>query len=344
MALTVEVLGSLAIRSNDGHSVRIPRKGRAMIGFLAVCQRRVGRERVADLLWPHQTTEQARHSLRNCLLEVRKIDRTVVEADFTDCWAGPGLTSDYDRFIELSKSPRLDRLCSAMQLYRGPLFESFELTGESWLEWMHPERDRLEQIAVDVLERLTSLAAAAGYHPLAIRSAKRLVGFDPLSEHAHCCLMRTLVAAGQRAEAVRAYNECVAVLRRELGVAPDIETQRLRQSIRDTGHPVEELSDFTPDFTPSEGVIRLVMPRIEPSSPAPTAGRPDRKSRLIKQLGILADAADAMAAAALQVRLAIGRIIETLDETPRETAHPEPLRPAQIQAQRPVLMAASSPR
>jgi len=43
--------------------------------------------------------------------------------------------------------------------------------------------------------------------------------------------MRVLAAGGDRAEAVRAYNQCRDLLQRELAVAPSAETEALFREI-----------------------------------------------------------------------------------------------------------------
>src|SRR5499433_3192814 len=90
MALSIAVLGPLVIESDDTRLGRIPKKGRALLGYLAARQGKpVSRERLADLLWPYQGSEQARHSLRNCLLELRKALGSSAAhyliADFANC-------------------------------------------------------------------------------------------------------------------------------------------------------------------------------------------------------------------------------------------------------------------
>ena len=71
--LSISVLGPLVIGADGARALKMPRKARALLAYLAMHEgERVPRDRLADLLWPYQDTEQTRHSLRNCLLEVRK--------------------------------------------------------------------------------------------------------------------------------------------------------------------------------------------------------------------------------------------------------------------------------
>ena len=43
--------------------------------------------------------------------------------------------------------------------------------------------------------------------------------------------MRAYARAGRRGEALRQYKSCAEILQRELGVAPDAETQALAEAI-----------------------------------------------------------------------------------------------------------------
>src|SRR5262245_66411834 len=109
--LSISVLGPLVICVDGGQALKIPRKARALLAYLAVHEgERVPRDGLADLLWPYQDTEQARHSLRNCLLGVRKASdcaREWLRTDFVHCWL-TGVTLDVIRFELQHRS--VDRL------------------------------------------------------------------------------------------------------------------------------------------------------------------------------------------------------------------------------------------
>ena len=53
------------------------------------------------------------------------------------------------------------------------------------------------------------------------------MGAQPLRESAHRALLRAHLDQGNRREAVQLYRELALMLRRELGVAPSIETAAL---------------------------------------------------------------------------------------------------------------------
>jgi len=62
-----------------------------------------------------------------------------------------------------------------------------------------------------------------------------LVALDPLSECGQRAFMSAYAGAGRRGEALRQYKNCAASLKRELGVAPDDETQALAHQIANLG-------------------------------------------------------------------------------------------------------------
>ncbi|NMO93617.1 BTAD domain-containing putative transcriptional regulator [Actinomycetospora sp. TBRC 11914] len=63
------------------------------------------------------------------------------------------------------------------------------------------------------------------------RSARALIALDPLAEHGHRLLMRALAARGDRAAALRAYEEMRRLLRDELGADPCATTREVYADI-----------------------------------------------------------------------------------------------------------------
>jgi anion-transporting ArsA/GET3 family ATPase len=88
-----------------------------------------------------------------------------------------------------------------------------------------PERERLRQRHLQVLEQLLRLFEVQGDNVTAIRYAQRLIGLDPLSEDLYRRLMRLFALNNDRASALHVYHTCVTTLQREMGVDPDPATQ-----------------------------------------------------------------------------------------------------------------------
>src|SRR5437870_1039018 len=85
--------------------------------------------------------------------------------------------------------------------------------------------------AGDALARLLSAHTKGGRSEAALQTATRLLALDPLQESVHRALMRLYVGQGRRGAALRQYQNCVALLQRELGVEHDPATKHLYQEI-----------------------------------------------------------------------------------------------------------------
>jgi DNA-binding SARP family transcriptional activator/TolB-like protein/Tfp pilus assembly protein PilF len=282
MVLSIGILGPLTIETCDYRLGRLPRKARALVAFLAAQGgQAVSRERLADLLWPYQRSEQARHSLRNCLLELRKaLGRSAavhLDAGFANCRLQEAVV-DLDEFERLARSQNRSDLEAAADLYRGEFLSDFYINSEPFQEWLAAARDRSLGVVCDVLQRLTAQQDAAGEHEAAVQSGRRLVTLDPLSELGQRALMRAYAHAGRRGEALRQYKSCAETLKHELGVAPDTETQALANEIARPGavreprvpsHVAEHPNPVTRAAAPELPPGGRIPPRLEAPSDAP---------------------------------------------------------------------------
>ncbi len=93
--------------------------------------------------------------------------------------------------------------------------------------WILSLREELDQQYVAALEQLVALHEERREYAAAIYQAERLLRHDPLHETTYRQLMRLSVLNGDRARALRLYQECCTLLERELGVQPSPETQAL---------------------------------------------------------------------------------------------------------------------
>ena len=84
-SLSLSVLGPFVLRADGCEVTGLPRKAQALLAFLALQpDRKIPREIVADLLWTHSGPDQARHSLRQTLVALRKT-RDSLEEDTIIC-------------------------------------------------------------------------------------------------------------------------------------------------------------------------------------------------------------------------------------------------------------------
>jgi DNA-binding SARP family transcriptional activator/TolB-like protein len=219
----------------DGRAIgHVPRKAQALLAMLALRDRPMRREQAADLLWARSAPEEARHSLRQTLwvLNRQAGGDLIFAKDGSLSLDLDGIVSDAAEFIALASAADCRTLSRCARLYRGGLLENLLSVSPGFDEWLLSERARLSELAMQVLRRLADAEAAAGDFDAAVATAARLVALDELREDGHRLLIRLLATAGRRGEALRQFEVCAGILRRELDISPDPDTLALVRRIR----------------------------------------------------------------------------------------------------------------
>lgn len=252
--LTVLLLGTPDIRLDGRPIVVDTRKATALLAYLAVTGRPQSRDTLAALLWEEYDQASARGALRRTLSALK----AALGGDFLDIGrdavalpARPDLDVDVLRFQQMLAEVRghdhsadppcaacLSLLDEAITLYRGDFMDGFALRdGALFEDWQMAQSEDLRQVLAGALEAAGRGYLATGQADTAIAAARRRLSLDPLYEPAHQALMRLYQQAGRRSDALRQYRECVAVLDRELAVAPLEETTQLYQAIKENHDP-----------------------------------------------------------------------------------------------------------
>jgi SARP family transcriptional regulator, regulator of embCAB operon len=104
------------------------------------------------------------------------------------------------------------------------------LTGQDG-EWVEGRRAILASNLVRALDSRVEALAANHELELALTHAREVVRLEPYRESAYRRLMRMLDARGERAEAVRVYQDFGRLLKKDLGVSPSDETEALYREI-----------------------------------------------------------------------------------------------------------------
>lgn len=94
-------------------------------------------------------------------------------------------------------------------------------------EWVTGMRASRKDLLVRALDALAAGHVLAGVPAAGVAPAEEAVVLEPFREGAWVRLMTTLAAAGDRAEALRAYERCRALLVDELGIDPSPQTQEV---------------------------------------------------------------------------------------------------------------------
>ena len=235
----IALLGGFEVSDPAGRPVKLAtRKAQGLLAYLAArsgveCERDV----LAGLFWGNRDDDHARNSLRQTLFLLRRMTCTgqpqLLNITNHTVTVNP-LAAEVDvRVFEgASRAGDPDALQQAAEVYRGDLLDGCSVSEAPFEEWLVQERERLREVAVDVLGRLLQCQRSHGQLEDAIRTGRRLLVLEPWQEPVHRAVMRLLVQAGQPGAALRHYHQCEETLRRELGVEPEAETRMLCESIR----------------------------------------------------------------------------------------------------------------
>jgi oligopeptide transport system substrate-binding protein len=254
--LRLYLLGSPCIECSGEPVVIKLRKAVALLVYLALTERGHSRDALATLFWPEMDQNRARAGLRYALAALKKaLDADWAEDQYpldvsretvslnpqADIWLDVGEFQDL--LVECQTHGHAgDQVCpnclpllsEAAGLYRDDFLAGFTLRDcPAFDEWQFFQTEGLRADLAGVLERLVWGHSAQGKFEEAIPHARRWLGVDPLHEPAHRHLMQLYAWSGQRAAALRQYDECVRILQAELGLPPEEQTRDLHRAIRE---------------------------------------------------------------------------------------------------------------
>jgi DNA-binding SARP family transcriptional activator len=217
------------------------RQGRLAFVYLAASPRRVERDQLADVLWGDDLPEAWHTALNAIVSKLRRVlDRAgldgshALEASYGSCELRfpEGTWTDLREAVnsldlaegalargEPGKAWPAAAVASA--ILRRPF-----LPGEAGT-WVEQTRNELRQLEMRTYDTLAGAWLQAGNAPAAVRAARRAVELAPFRESGYARLMECQLAAGDRAEAVRAYGELRDLLRDSMGLSPAPEVERL---------------------------------------------------------------------------------------------------------------------
>jgi LuxR family maltose regulon positive regulatory protein len=144
-------------------------------------------------------------------IDIEEFDRLVAEGD------SARRARDQERCVA--------RYEAAIKLYRG------EFMHGCYDEWVEEQRSYYNEQYLHMLEILAVAALGQKEWPRALQLASQILRDDPYREDIHCLVMRTHAAQGNRAAVKEHYETLRALLRKELGVEPASETQKVYRGL-----------------------------------------------------------------------------------------------------------------
>jgi DNA-binding SARP family transcriptional activator len=236
-SLQMALLGGFQMRFDRNAPLAIPvKKAKALLAYLALHPgQHHPRDKLAALLWEDRSDTQARHSLRQTLVGLRKVfpePAQIIQASDDGVSIPPhAIAVDVLEFERLLKTETAEALEQAVALYQGELLEGFNPGSSGFEDWLMERRSRLREQAIAAVERLLVQQRADQPREGAVHLALRLVAWDPLRESAQRALMELYARSGRYGAALRQYQMCRMMLHRELGVEPEPQTEALYQEL-----------------------------------------------------------------------------------------------------------------
>jgi DNA-binding SARP family transcriptional activator len=252
-----------------GEEVRLPiKKSLALLAYTAI-EGRTTRAKLAALFWGASGAEAARRNLRRELHRLREAGLgDLLVADDETVAPAPGATSDVADFIGALTTDRV----AALQLWRGPLMDGFDLAeSEDFERWLAQRRDDLARRYAAAVEAEAAAREGASDARGALALHLQLVAHDPLQESHYAGAMRLLYLLGDRSRALELYDRCRTTLQRELGLQPLPETEALAERIR----AAERIAPLATQAV-AAGLAQLAPPFV---------GRSEEMARLVEAAG-----------------------------------------------------------
>lgn len=278
--LHVRLLGGCECLGVEGAQVAFPtRKVRALLAYLAANPAQLQRrDKLAAMLWEDRPQAQARADLRKSVSRLRQAlpeaARAAVLADAERVALRPELVEvDVTRFEQLARDGTPETLERAAELYRGPLLDGFAECGKAFDAWLATERERLDEMLQQTLQRLLGHYVVTGAIDRAIQLALRLLALDPLQESVQRTLIRLYMYQDRIGAALEQYRRCRDLLEQELGVAPDEETERLRAELSKLVPPADS-AEREADDVPERALVLEAAAAERGRRRAELSGRP----------------------------------------------------------------------
>jgi DNA-binding SARP family transcriptional activator len=227
-AVRIDLLGRFRCAVHD-EPQPLPMACQRLIAFLALHDRPLKRSFVAGSLWLDKGEERATANLRSALWRLSSRSDRLVVSDRTSVALDDAVLLDLRSLASVAyrlvgdEGGAGDARDGVEQLR----LLSHDLLPDWYDDWLVLERERLRQLRLNALDRLSAVFLLAGRLPLAMEAAYASINAEPLRESAHRALIVAMLAAGNRWEARKQYDRFRDLLRDAIGLEPTAELRAL---------------------------------------------------------------------------------------------------------------------
>ncbi|HTJ76880.1 MAG TPA: tetratricopeptide repeat protein [Acidimicrobiales bacterium] len=261
--IRILLAGRVAVEA-DGVAVDeggLGRLGRLALAYLVTeRQRPAARTEVAELLWGDDLPRSWETSLRGVALRIRGVlsaaglPAEVLTSAF-GCWQlklPPGTEVDVEVAAEDLARAEAALAAGGLTEAKASAERAAVVAGRGFLvetdgSWVERRQADLRELHLRALEALADADAGLADWAGALRAAEEAVSIEPFRESGHLRLMQAHAGAGNRGEALRAYERCRRVLAEELGVNPSPQTEAAYLELLGDEPPPEPAEARAPD-------------------------------------------------------------------------------------------------
>jgi DNA-binding SARP family transcriptional activator/Tol biopolymer transport system component len=261
-------LGTLDLRRTDGpelDSLLAQPKRIALLAYLCLATPRGfhRRDTILGLFWPDSDESHARSSLRRALHVMRLTLGEGALQSRGDEEIAPNFDVIWCDAVAFDERLAAGKVIDALELYRGELLPGFFLDEVPMFErWLDDERNRLRASAARAARVVAENQEAERNVTEAVRWARRAAELTDNDERAVRRLIEVLARAGDRAGALKVYDDFAGRLASELDAEPSAETRALADQLRSARSPAQpttskpseqSIADATPEGQISNG-------------------------------------------------------------------------------------------
>lgn len=252
------LLGQFEVQQNElglSHKLWQSRQLRGILKILVAARGKpVSSSQILEIIWPNEDQKTARQHLYVRISQLRKLLEYDEEVELIQNITGGyrfGSNNnhkspnnplhywiDVDEFEYLADQGRLhleqNQLRQAMEMLENArdLYRADYLVEDIYEDWTMGERERLRDRYLILITELAETYALLGFYRRAINACRQVLAIEPCREAVYVRLMLYYYYAGEKGKALQIYDQCLQVMRTELGVDPDLSTTRLEEQIR----------------------------------------------------------------------------------------------------------------
>jgi LuxR family maltose regulon positive regulatory protein len=248
--LTINMLGPVEIFRDPARPLAADawttKRARDILCFIASRRhRRASKDTIIDTFWGEADFEAVEKNFHPTVSHIRKAlnSNQPLKQNFLlyrdgDYQLSPNFsyhidTEEFDRLVSEGETARRAREfdgCiaayeAAITVYRGDFMQG------SYDEWVEEQRSYYREQHLRILEALAAVAQKTQDWMRSLHLAQEILRDDPFREDVHCMIMRAHAGQGNRHAVKEQYETLRKLLKKELGVEPAAETQKVYREL-----------------------------------------------------------------------------------------------------------------